>query len=202
MAFGPHQSLALSPGNGEFATPLAAVAEMRVAVSNLRSAATIAQVRDPITAALANVNPIDITGVTRIRAYGRGYNLPANFTDARVMFFAGLCRRIERVNDSVSQLVEVSHIERMDGTDITTALGATSGLAVGFPTAPSAANMMARPDGRLVTPPILFTDASGNVRPYLDVASFNFLLVLPVYAATGTAALSNEINELAVASAN
>lgn len=208
MAFGNYKTLTNKPGMGGFVTPLAALAAEHIAITNLKtSALSLAQARDVIANSLAVCCPMDITGVGRIRAIGRLKNLASIVcsTDARVMFFGGI-GKLSRTGSPGSEVCTISNIkvfERLDadGTlDTPATFDGTQGQPVGIPASPSSSNMIVGGD-YLFTKAIRFTDENGVKKPYLDVASYNFLIAVPVQAAVG-AAVTGESFELIVTSAN
>ncbi len=199
-------SIGMGHSSGREVCPVSAYSSIATLISGLKNtAASAAQLCDPLAAALSQMNVVDIRGVTSFQAFGRTtQGSSVSFSTApKVALYLVHTRGEVVLNSSgnptgFSKTVDL--IQRIDQSGSATA----GGLTVNFPTSPistgGSPNCLAS-GSYLFTPPVQWTDLNGAIRDVFDCRAAQFLIGLLTTAGVGTA-ITGELAELVVASAN
>lgn len=200
MAFNNVTSIA--PLSAKPVTPVSAIGRIDVVHTNLRAAAaSAANLRNPIGAALSTGNLVDIRGVTSFRLFGRVSNLASlNFsaTNPKVaVYLVWLPVNYELKNVDGSDLAaNATHIERVDQDGS----AATGGIEVPFYEAtaePTSSNRIVLPGspGWLITKPLQWTGIDGVARNVFNARGASLLLA-QIATAAGGSAVTGESSQL------
>lgn len=201
MAFGTVQ--AISPRQiGKAIEPMSSLARVGVVINDLKAAAaSAAQMRNPVSAALAQMNIVDARGTRLFRAYGRAtIGTSLSFSTRPKVALFGVFTDGEPIFNTSGVITgfskTVDHIERLDQAGSTL----DGGLTVPFAASPTISNSLNNGTW-LYTEALTWTDVNGNVRDYFNSHGAAFILGCNTLAGIGTP-IANEQSQLVLAGIN